>query len=273
MNFDLDLVLFHTFVNFISIVRVFVVINILFLAIEFTYSRYKKDGVYSVKGTVNNVIHGLILSMFGTRVLFSFLILFLDYANFINLKIPINWPSFVACIVLVDLIYYLFHYLHHHVDFLWMFHMVHHSDNKMNLSTSERISWFEYLYLGLFFLPLLLLGFHPVEIFFAIFILSEYQFFSHSQYLSFPKFLDYALITPHNHRVHHDIVFKHQNSNYGGIFSVWDRMFGTYTAEIPTFNPGMKNYSEDNFIKYELFPIFNFVKKKINKHKNGSKDN
>ena len=67
-------------------------------------------------------------------------------------------------------------------------------------------------------------------------------------------------MTPNNHKFHHDQELKHQYSNYGGLFSIWDRMFGTYSAEVLNFKAGLKDYREDNFLKYQIIPVYNYIK-------------
>lgn len=225
---------------------------------------YKKDGVYSVAETATNTVNGIFIKILSARIFSMYAIYYVVWhINTLSLlsPIPFNVSSFILCFLLVDFFYYLFHRLHHSVDFFWMFHSVHHGDDKFNLSTSFRLSWIEQTYLLLFFIPIMLVGFSPLEIVIAYGFLSFYQFFCHGPYIQFPRFLDYILVTPHNHSIHHDQAIRHQTNNYGGVFCIWDRALGTYTAEIDSFTPGIAGYHQINTLKMQTDPIVSYFKR------------
>lgn len=236
--------------------------NFFIVFLEFAYSLYKKDGIYSKLGTINNIINGIIINLISPRMFVIYFTIFLKYYNFFHIDLDIKFGllNFIVCLFFVDFMYYIFHRLHHSVRIFWTLHSVHHGDNKLNLSTALRVSWFEQLYIYLIFVPIILVGFHPLTIFLAFYLLSEYQFYCHSQYFRLPRVFNLFLITPNNHRTHHDNIHAHQASNYGGVFSIWDRMFGTYTEEISEFNPGIKNFKEENVLRFEFVPIINYCK-------------
>lgn len=246
-----------------EIIKWMFIANFFIVLLEFAYSSYKKDGIYSKNGTVNNMLSGIILNLVSARFFALYFLFFVYLYNFIHIdfQVKFSFLRFLFCLFFVDLMYYVFHYIHHKVLFFWSFHIVHHSDNKLNLSTALRISWFEQFYIMLFMLPVLISGFKPLEIFLAFYVLSEYQFYCHSQYFKLPRFFDWFLVTPHNHRIHHDNKSQHQNNNFGGVFSVWDRLFGTYTKDIQDFNPGTNYFQEDNLFRYQFLPILKFFKK------------
>ena len=75
--------------------------------------------------------------------------------------------------------------------------------------------------------------------------------------------MEYIFITPQTHIVHHDQEIKHQNSNFGAMFSIWDRMFGTYTGRVYAITPGIKKYEQNNFIKMESDPIVKYLESKF----------
>jgi sterol desaturase/sphingolipid hydroxylase (fatty acid hydroxylase superfamily) len=238
---------------------------------ELMYSLYKHDSVHSVRDTKSNIITGLILKVSGGWyntlyfALFTTLFLSFGYAQPETLEVG----TMVACIILVDFFYYIFHRIHHSFSLLWTLHSVHHGDSTFNMSTAFRVSWAEQAYIVLFFfIPLFGIGFHPTPIFLAYTFLIFYQFLCHSQYLTFPRFLEYVFITPHSHRIHHSQVMEHQNSNFGGIFSIWDHLFGTYVRDIPSFTPGIAGYHQDNVIKMQTDPILEYMYKRKNRSNN-----
>jgi sterol desaturase/sphingolipid hydroxylase (fatty acid hydroxylase superfamily) len=240
---------------------------VLLIMSECLFSFYKKDGVYSLDGIEVNFFIGF----FGNFVFLLRNVFFLWTAFYLkdiffvgsiyNLA-KFGAASLLLCLVLMDFIHYVVHLVHHKVHFLWMFHHVHHSDLKFNLSTNWRRSWIEHFYSIAFYLPLMLFGFSPIIIVSYYSIKMFYQMSSHNAYVSFPKFFDYIFITPSNHRNHHDQNRKYQDSNYGSILIIWDRMFGTYTDPIDTkdFKPGIKGYHQDNFIKVQTDPIVDCYK-------------
>lgn len=235
---------------------------LLLMGIEFIYSYIKKDGVYDPNITLTNMVSGLyVLRFISDRmdtILFTAIIFF--FYTFLGYPRPdqFSWIQFIFCLFLVDFVYYVSHRLHHKFRFLWMIHSVHHSDHRYNMSTYLRASVIQQLYGGLLFIPILATGIEPKTIVAAASVLFVYQFICHSSYITFPTFLGYVLILPQIHKIHHDQEMKHQMSNYGSVFSIWDRMFGTYVPQIATFTPGIKGYAQTNIIKIQTDPIVEY---------------
>ena len=241
--------------------------GIIFFAIflaEFSYSMYKKDGVYTPKQTSTNILTGLLVQLrtFLTSrfyLPFFFGIVALYVPLHLNEKITVG--SFIACLFALDFMRYCYHRLEHNVDFLWMFHFVHHSDYQVNVGTTSRVSPFEVYFLYLFFIPLLFVGFSLPTLFLAYVCIVIYEIFIHEPYIKFPKVMEYVFITNGIHLVHHDSVFRNQNANFGGLFSIWDRALGTYIPPTEHSVPGIVGYHEDNFIKVQIDPIVAYFKK------------
>ncbi len=232
---------------------------------ECLYSIYRKDNIHSRTGTTGNFLNGVVLKLVtyvSYPVCFGFAMTTFSLLGYQS-EYTFNIISLIVALIVVDFIYYIFHRLHHTFRLFWAFHYVHHGDNHLNLSTAYRVSWIEQIYIMFFFLtPTVLTGIHPVDVFLSFMFLSFYQFFCHSQYIKLPRFFDYLFVTPHNHGIHHDQKSKNQNSNFGGVFSIWDRILKTYVAEIPTFIPGIQGYQQDNPIQMQVDPIVSFLKQK-----------
>lgn len=144
-------------------------------------------------------------------------------------------PIFIA----VEFSYYWFHRASHRVNWFWSAHVVHHSDDHMNLSTAMRQSLL-YSVTGwwVFFVPLMILGVHPVWVFFFYALDLIYQFFIHTETVGkFPKWVEYVFDTPSNHRAHHGTNGAYIDQNYGGVLIIFDRWFGTYVEEDTVNNP------------------------------------
>ena len=143
------------------------------------------------------------------------------------------WYWFVLAFIVDDLAYYVFHRLAHRVRWFWASHVIHHSSQHYNLSTALRQTWTGFLSLGFVFrLPLALIGFPPAMLVFVAGINLIYQFWIHTEVIQrMPRWFEAVMNTPSHHRVHHATNPQYLDTNYAGVFIVWDRMFGTFTAE------------------------------------------
>ena len=155
-------------------------------------------------------------------------------------------------ILLLDLIgAYLPHYVQHKVKFLWKIHLVHHSDHKVDTTTANRHHPFESVIRYLFTLVgVALLGANMGLVFLyqsLSVILSQFNHANININPSFDKYLSFFIVTPNMHKVHHHYVMPYTDSNYGNIFSFWDRLFGTFK----TLNPSKIIYGVDTFFNEE----------------------
>jgi len=143
---------------------------------------------------------------------------------------PATW---IAAFVLYDLCYYWQHRMGHERQILWAAHVAHHQSEDYNLSTALRQTSTGFLLGWLFYLPLFLLGV-PAEVVVTVGALNLiYQFWVHTQHIPELGWLEWLFVTPSNHRVHHAQNDRYLDRNYGGVFIVWDRVFGSYQRELP----------------------------------------
>jgi sterol desaturase/sphingolipid hydroxylase (fatty acid hydroxylase superfamily) len=139
--------------------------------------------------------------------------------------------AWIGVLVGLDLCYYLFHRAGHRINAVWAGHIVHHQSEEYNLSVALRQSWFVQLMGWAFYLPLAVLGFPPLMYVVMGAINTLYQFWIHTSAVGKLGPLEWVLNTPSHHRVHHGINPAYIDRNYAGIFIVWDRLFGTFSAE------------------------------------------
>jgi len=155
------------------------------------------------------------------------------------------WLLLIPC---EDFCYYWFHRASHEVRFLWSAHVNHHSSRHFNLSTALRQSWTTPITGPIFWVPLALIGFHPLMILTAQAISLIYQFWIHTELIGKLGPIEWVMNTPSHHRVHHGSNVVYLDRNYAGIFIVWDRLFGSFeperaavdyglTKNIHTYNP------------------------------------
>jgi len=148
----------------------------------------------------------------------------------------VSWqPGWIAwCVLFVaqDLLYYVFHRASHRVRWLWAAHVVHHSSERLNLSTAFRQSlMYPVAGMWVFWIPLAMLGFPPEQIVAIVLVNLAFQFFVHTQAIRKLGWLEYVLNTPSMHRVHHARNARYIDRNYAGVLAIWDRIFGSYVEE------------------------------------------
>lgn len=145
-----------------------------------------------------------------------------------------QWWAWIACFVIDDFLYYLFHRAAHRVRWMWASHVNHHSSQHYNLSTALRQTWTGTIALGFIFrFPLVLVGFHPVMIFFCGGLNLIYQFWFHTEAIhKCPRWFEAVMNTPSHHRVHHATNPLYLDRNYAGVFIVWDKLLGTFQPEL-----------------------------------------
>ena len=150
-----------------------------------------------------------------------------------------GWYWFVVAFVLDDMAYYVFHRSAHRVRWFWASHVIHHSSQHYNLSTALRQTWTGFFSATFIFrLPLFLIGFPPAMVFFVAALNLVYQFWIHTETIGrMPRWFEAVMNTPSHHRVHHATNPQYLDSNYAGVFIVWDRMFGTFVAERDEYRP------------------------------------
>ena len=147
--------------------------------------------------------------------------------------VPLNNAASVVLLVIgQDFSYYWFHRCSHRVRWFWATHAIHHSSNEFNLAASYRFGWTGRLTgAAIFYVPMIWLGFAPGPVFVAASFNLLYQFWLHAEWIPKLGWLEYVLNTPSHHRVHHAANPEYLDRNYGGIFIVFDRLFGTFVAE------------------------------------------
>lgn len=139
-----------------------------------------------------------------------------------------GWIKFIFALLLLDLMYWLQHFLNHKIPFMWEFHKVHHSQTELNFFTDFRYHVIEYLVRHTFLvIPFMIFTVTPpVIVAFAI-VQKWYTRFYHGNIRTDLGPLRYILVTPQSHRVHHSCRKEHYDKNFGSLFSIWDFLFRT----------------------------------------------
>ena len=156
------------------------------------------------------------------------------------MDIEIGAASFIILLILQDFFYYWFHRASHRTRWMWAAHVAHHSSERMNFSTAFRQSlMYPIAGMWLFWVPLVIIGFEPKWVIFAVLLNLGLQFFVHTQWIRTLGPLEYLFNTPSHHRVHHGRNPQYIDKNYAGVLIIWDKMFGTFEHEVETVRYGV----------------------------------
>jgi alkylglycerol monooxygenase len=149
-----------------------------------------------------------------------------------------QWYVFVIAFIAKDFAGYWIHRMEHSVNVFWNRHIIHHSSEEFNLSCALRQSISEiFSFVGLFLLPAAIIGV-PVEVIAIIAPIQLFaQFWYHTRLIDKMGILEYIIVTPSHHRVHHAINAAYIDKNYGQIFILWDKLFGTFQPELKDVPP------------------------------------
>ena len=151
--------------------------------------------------------------------------------NLLPWRMELNWYTLIACFIAYDCCSYWSHRISHYNRFFWATHVVHHSADHYNLTVAFRQSWVQH-FKTLFFIPVALIGFHPVIFFVASQLSTLYQFWVHTEAIGkLHPFIEKYFGTPSNHRVHHGSQEKYLDKNFGATFMIWDHLFGSFQYE------------------------------------------
>jgi len=214
---------------------------LLALLLELIVDRVRSRGYSRANDAINSLSVGTLSTTGGYFTGFIGLF-FWGYAleHFSIIDMPRVWfdasPSGIALWVVAalawDFCYYWFHRFSHEISLFWAAHAVHHQSEDYNLSTALRQTSTDFLFSWIFYVPLFLIGF-PLEVLLTVKAVNLiYQFWVHTQFVRRLGVLDYILVTPSNHRVHHAQNQRYIDKNYGGMLILWDRMFGTFQDEL-----------------------------------------
>jgi alkylglycerol monooxygenase len=143
-------------------------------------------------------------------------------------RAPATW---IATVLAVDLVYWVGHVACHRVGVLWALHAVHHQSRQFNFAAGIRGPWLSALQIVPFAIPLLVLGL-PSEVLFVVYAgHTTWKLLVHTRLVGKLGLLESVFATPSQHRVHHAQNPRFIDRNFGGLLSVWDRLFGTFQEE------------------------------------------
>ncbi|TGM48018.1 sterol desaturase family protein [Leptospira biflexa] len=228
----------------------------LLIGIEVYIGYRRNKDLYRLNDSIADLSTGIISQIWGLFQkgvgLYAYFYIY-EHFRFFEFAMTNPW-AWVLCIVGQDFCYYWSHRLAHEVNFLWAGHVIHHHSEEYNLVVALRQTGLGGLVSWIFYVPLALFGFHPWMYLASGQINLIYQFWVHTKAVGkIGKIGEYLLSTPSHHRVHHAINPIYIDKNHGGIFIIFDRMFGTFREEtepcvygtvkpLRSFNPVYANF-------------------------------
>ena len=247
-------------------------IYIIVIGLEIILSNLQLKKLYSIKETLMNVY--LCILNGGIDLLFRsiYVVILISLFSFHFIDFSFNpYLYWILLFILEDLAFYIEHRVDHFSRLFWAIHVTHHSSEEFNLTTGFRSSVLQPLYRFIYFIPLVLLGFKPLDIVFMYSLTQIYGILVHTQYINkMPSWFEVFFVSPSHHRVHHASNVRYLDRNMGMVLIIWDKMFGTFQEEIkgdPVKFGLTKQLSQPhhlaNIIFHEWKSIFKDFHKKI----------
>ena len=203
------------------------------IGLEVLLSHLQHRKAYTLKDTATNVY----LMLLNGGIDLAFRIVYLVILNFFYLHAWISFENVLVywglLLLLEDFLYYWLHRFDHEIRLFWAVHVTHHSSQKMNFTVGFRSSVFQPLYRFIYFIPLALLGFKPIDILFIYAATQIWGIFVHTELINKMGWLEYFMVTPSHHRVHHGSNPTYLDKNMGMFLIIWDKLFGTFQKELP----------------------------------------
>ncbi|MGB5434721.1 MAG: sterol desaturase family protein [Maribacter sp.] len=193
-----------------------------------------------------------------------------DFGLLNMVELPV-WVELLLAIMLLDfLAQYVVHFMLHKVRFMWRFHMVHHSDTHVDVTSGTRHHPIDFIMRETFALLAILIAGLPLAYYVLYRILTIlFTYFSHAN-IRLPIWLDKAIslvfISPNTHKFHHHFEMPWTDTNYGNIFSLWDRAFGTFVYQDPraiVYGLDVLDKEKSNDILYQLKVPFTYKKRSL----------
>ena len=242
-------------------------IYIIVIGGELLYSYFRTKQYYSGKGILANVY--LSALNFGLDILVrGICLLVLNYFfQFRFFEIHNVWLYWIVLLVAEDFMYYWLHRVDHYCRLFWAVHVTHHSSEEFNLTVGFRSSVFQPLYRFIYFIPLVLCGFKGIDVMFIYAATQIFGILVHTQSINKLGFLEYIIVTPSHHRVHHGSNVKYLDKNMGMLLIIWDKLFGTFQAEEANekvkfgLTTNIKTYNPLKMVFHEWKNIFMDIRK------------
>ncbi|MBT8268163.1 MAG: sterol desaturase family protein [Bacteroidia bacterium] len=212
---------------------------VILLLLEVGYGYYIKNQKHRLMDTISSLSSGLTNIIKDSLGLVLIIVSYPVLLEILSVtSIESSWLVYLAGFIVIDFGSYWNHRLSHKVNIFWNQHVIHHSSEEFNLACALRQSISNLIgYFPILLFPAAILGV-PHEVIATLAPIHLFaQFWYHTQYIGKLGFLEYVIVTPSQHRVHHAINPVYIDKNLGAIFCAWDRLFGTFQEELDDIPP------------------------------------
>ncbi|MGW8123170.1 sterol desaturase family protein [Roseivirga echinicomitans] len=205
----------------------------LLIGIELIVHRVQAVKSYRLNDAITNINCGVTSQVTGAFLkVLSIGLYTIIYEKFKIFDLPNSLLVGVLAFIAYDFFYYWAHRMSHEVNLFWGGHSVHHQSEEYNLSVALRQSSTQIIWTFAFYIPMAVVGVHPLLLVTVSGFNLLYQFWIHTESIDkLPKWFEAVFNTPSHHRVHHARNPKYIDKNHAGTFIVWDKLFGTFKAE------------------------------------------
>jgi len=205
---------------------------VVIIGAELLVSHLEGVKTYTWKDTIHNFALSIITGLTDLLMRGVSLIVLTFFFRFSVITWSHSILYWILLVLLVDMMHYWLHRLGHTCRLFWAVHVNHHTSTHYNFSVGFRTGVLEPFYSFLFFVPIALAGFRPVDIFFIYSVCQVWAILTHTGKIKKLGWLEYILVTPSHHRVHHASNPLYLDKNMGTVFIIWDKLFGTFQPEL-----------------------------------------
>jgi len=206
----------------------------LLIGIEILLSNWQHKKYYSFKETIWNFYLTLLNASLDLILRWAFYVSVLAWSFHHHIfRIENSYLYWFALFIIEDFAFYIEHRVDHYCRVFWAVHVTHHSSEEYNLTTGFRSSVFQPVYRFVYFIPIALAGFDPLDIVFMYSITQTYGILVHTQYIKkMPAWFETIFVSPSHHRVHHASNIIYLDKNMGMCLIIWDKLFGSFKEEL-----------------------------------------
>lgn len=204
------------------------------IGLEIILSNYSNRKYYSLRDTLQNIYLTLANAGLDLLLRWAFYVGVLMWSfEHHFFQIENQWLYWISLFILEDFVFYVEHRIDHFSRIFWAVHVTHHSSEEFNLTTGFRSSVLQPVYRFVYFIPIALMGFHPLDIVFMYSITQTYGILVHTRFIyKMPAWFEAVFVSPSHHRVHHASNLRYLDKNMGMCLIIWDKLFGTFQAEL-----------------------------------------
>ena len=225
---------------YITTLNIAIPVFVSLILIEILYAKMTEQGyVIRSMDTLSSLCSGLtnvirdVLGLTLIVVSYGYLV-----DNFALFKIESSFIIYILAFIGIDFAGYWVHRINHSINYFWNHHIIHHSSEEFNLACALRQSISNFFSLTFVFLiPTAILGIPTEVVTFLAPIHLFAQYWYHTRLIGKLGFLEYIIVTPSHHRVHHAINKEYLDKNLSQVFIIWDKVFGTFQEELDDVPP------------------------------------